>query len=735
MQKKKSKAQATPLPLFDLSGSDQKQELPQHPVVYAEDFTPTWRLLTAEKNVTHVASPEVVPPDLLTGLNDPQRQAVTTTQGPMLLLAGPGSGKTRVITHRIAYLILHQLENPQNILALTFTNRAAREMNERLEHLVGVNAASKMVISTFHSLCARLLRQSQAYLLRFGLTPSFGIADETLQERAVNAAIQHIDLNGLDENQKSVDALLDLISHAKNDMLTPDEIEKQARREGKYDRFIVAQVYREYERLLRKSGLLDFDDLLIFTVRLLRTDHQTRLSYQQRWRYIEVDEWQDTNMPQYQIIRLLGYGTDEQPTGLKNVCVVGDDDQMIYSWRGASMENLSQFESDFQPTTIILNQNYRSTKTIVEAAQSMIRENAERKEKHLWTDLEQGAPVLLVETDTQEEEAQYVVETIQSLYKERTITGWDQVAILYRTNAQSRGLEEACLHAGLPYTIIGNTSFYERKEVKDILAYLRVLVNQDDDLSLLRICNVPPRGIGKTTLSTLQEWAETRGLSLFAAMDRVHECPALEKRAKRALNDFVQLLTTVRRSLDELTLPDLLDQVVRITGLEEMLKHGKEEKQERWENILEFRRVVAQFAGMETRRALDACLEHVALMSGADMAEEEDGEAILGKNEPQETITLLTLHSAKGLEFPVCFLVGMEEGLLPHSRVFLDVLVPGGQGVPEERRLAYVGLSRAMKRLYLVRALQREVFGKMVKSKASRFLDALPDHLIRTMRY
>lgn len=365
----------------------------------------------------------------------------------------------------------------------------------------------------------------------------------------------------------------------------------------------------------------------------------------------------------------------------------------------------------------------------------MIRENIERKEKQLWTNLEQGEPIWLVETASEEEEAQYVVETIQSLYLEQIITEWKQVAVLYRTNAQSRAIEEACLHAGLPYSILGSTSFYQRKEVKDVLAYLRVLVNPDDDLSLLRICNVPPRSIGKATLSTLQEWAAARALSLSSAMNRTHECPSLEKRAKRALSNFSQILRILRQSIDTLTLPDLLDQVVRITGFEEMLKHGKEEQQERWENVLEFRRVVAQFAGMETCRALDACLEHVALMSGADMAQQEDDESVRGKDGPPDTITLLTLHSAKGLEFPVCFLVGMEESLLPHSRVFLDALLNGGQGVPEERRLAYVGLSRAMKRLYLVRAVQHEVFGKMVKSKSSRFLDPLPPHLIQVVTY
>lgn len=298
-KKKKPKAQATPLPLFDLLSGDQRQGPSWHTPIYGEDFTPTWRMLKADQNIVQPSSQKNVSPDLLVGLNDPQRQAVTTTQGPLLILAGPGSGKTRVITHRIAYLLHHQHEDPQSILAMTFTNRAAREMDDRLEHLVGASAANKIVISTFHSLCARLLRRSETYLLRFGLTSSFGIADETMQERAVREVIEQMNLDGLDENQKSAGALRDLISRAKNDMLTPDEIEKQATCEGDYARIIVAQVYRAYNRLLRKSGLLDFEDLLLFAEHLLRTDHQTRSYYQQRWRYIEIDEWQDTNLPQY----------------------------------------------------------------------------------------------------------------------------------------------------------------------------------------------------------------------------------------------------------------------------------------------------------------------------------------------------------------------------------------------------------------------------------------------------
>lgn len=728
MQKKKLKIQATPQPLFEEQAHLELESTSAPPLHDEEDFTPTWRLV--KNGQIHLSEGQAVQTerviDVLAGLNAPQRQVVTTTQSPLLVLAGPGSGKTRALTHRIAHLIFNEHIDPRHILAVTFTNRAAREMDERLEQLVGMHRTRDMVISTFHSLCSRILRHSAAYLLRFGLTSSFSIADDVDSERAIREVTKSMTLDGLDENQKSAASLRGLISHAKNGMLTADQMEKQAEQKGDYSQVIVAQVYRAYDRKLRQGNCLDFDDLLLFSEYLLRTDHQVRAVYQQRWQIIHVDEFQDCNLPQYKLVRLLGYGTDEQHNGLGNVCVVGDDDQMIYTWRGASAENMSRFEADFHPQTIILSQNYRSTKRIVEASQEIIRVNTERKEKQLWSDREAGPLLSLVEVDSEEDEAKYVVDTIQSLRANATISRWNQAAVLYRTNAQSRALEEACLQVGLPYSIVGNTSFYQRKEIKDLLAFLRLLSNPDDDLSLLRVVNIPPRGIGKQTLETLQEWAEARSLSLSAALDRLHECPQLNKQAKLHLSSFARLMTTIRRAIDELTLPDLLDQVVRVSGFEEMLKHSKDDQQDRWANVEEFRRVVAQFAALETQRALQACLEHVALMSGADITLQDEDEHRNGKNEPRDAITLLTLHSAKGTEFPICFLVGLEEGLLPHSRVALE---EGRVGIEEERRLCYVGLSRAMDRLFLMRSTHREIFGKTVASKRSRFLDSLPAHL------
>ena len=725
MQKKKNRSFATPQPLFDLV---QSQPSPQPPSTLDESFDPPWRVLKNAHEPPQERDIASLPLDLLAQLNVPQRLAVTSTQGPLLLFAGPGSGKTRVITYRIAHLLLNEQVDPRHILALTFTNRAAREMDDRVEQLVGTFKAHNLVISTFHSLCSRLLRHApETYLLRFALTNTFSIADDLDSLRAVREVIKNMTLAGLDENQQSPAALQSLISHAKNAMITPDQLERQAEEKNNYGQALVARVYRAYDHFLRRGNCLDFDDLLLFANHLLRTEDQVRTRYQQRWHYIHVDEWQDSNLPQYEIIRLLGYGTDHLPTGSRNVCVVGDDDQMIYSWRGASSENLARFESDFHPQTIVLNQNYRSTRRIVEASQDVIRVNADRQEKQLWSNREQGAPISLIAVDSEEQEARFVAQTIQSLRERSILSRWNDAAVLYRTNAQSRAVEEACLHAGIPYTILGNTSFYQRKEIKDLLAYLRLLSNPDDDLSLLRIVNTPPRGIGTQTLEKLQEWAQARSLSLSGALDRLHECPQLSNAAKGRLTLFAHLMITIRASLDELTLPDLLDQVVRVSGFEAMLKQGKDGQRERWENVEELKRVVAQFASLETRHALELCLEHVALMSGSDMMQQDENDQMTESDEPRDAVTLLTLHSAKGLEFRACFLIGMEENLLPHSRVLME---EGNEGIAEERRLCYVGLTRAMDHLYLVRSSHRELFGRTVASKPSRFLDALSAHAV-----
>jgi DNA helicase II / ATP-dependent DNA helicase PcrA len=742
LKKRQKISQAIPLPLFDqadfddhqanIRGLSQPHQQEQSTTLLDDDMEGFQPVIDPERIPVYQ---EVSQNALLVHLNDPQRRAVTTTQGPVLILAGPGSGKTRVITHRIAYLILQERVKPRNILAMTFTNKAANEMRERLERMVGTHSR-ELVVTTFHSLCARMLRRSKEFLLRFGLTPSFSIADESDQERVLREVIRApgMDLTGLDENQKTPGALRDLISQAKSNMRTPALLEAQAEQENKFSLRIVARIYHEYDRQLRKNGLLDFEDLLTFSVALLRSEPAIRAYYQQRWKYIHVDEFQDTNSPQYQVMRLLALGTDEQPGGYQNVCVVGDDDQMIYTWRGASIENLDRFERDFpQHTTILLEENYRSTKTIVQAASSVVQENLFRRNKHLWTANDQGDPVFLVKTETEDDEAQYVLNTTEQLMRTKAITRWSDVAVLYRTNAQSRAIEEAALQASIPYMVVGSTMFYQRKEIKDFLAYLRVLINEKDDISLERIINVPARGIGKATVSDLKEWASNRGLSLVEALSRLHEWTTLGRTAKQALAHFAQVLHTLRQAVDTCSLTELLDQVAQITGLEQALKEGTEEQQERWENVLELKRVASKFSGTKMPRALQLFLEHVTLMSGADQVEQGDEQKNRPAKEQQDAVTFITLHAAKGLEFDTVFLVGVEEGLLPHARTFLEDADDGS--LEEERRLMYVGMSRAKRCLYCVRATRRFTFGRTVQSSPSRFLDAVPPFLTQTLSW
>lgn len=721
--KKRPKDQPVALPLFDTAAFGEQPPQVEKPLVGGEVLESFQPLPDPSRQPVYKV---LAPRDLLSSLNEPQRKAVVTTEGPVLIFAGPGSGKTRVITHRIAYLILQHQIAPRSILAVTFTNKAAGEMRERLEQMVE-HRADAVVATTFHSLCARMLRRSKEFLLRFGLTPMFSIADEHDQERVIRAAIKDIELDSLDENQKSPGALRDLISKAKGDMQTPETLEKLAEAQGKFSLTVIANIYREYNRLLKKHNLLDFEDLLIMGVHLLHSDPITCTYYQQRWRYIHVDEFQDTNLPQYLLVRLLARGNDDRPEGHRNICVVGDDDQMIYTWRGASMENLERFEQDFpERTVILLEQNYRSSKTIVQGASCVIQKNLNRRAKNLWTKNAQGDPIIQVDTDTEDDEANYALETIFQLYKSGQIARWQDVAVLYRTNSQSRAVEEAALRLSIPYKIVGSTMFYHRKEIKDFLAYLRVLVNPNDDISLERIVNVPARGIGKTTLSVFQEWASSRSLSLAEALHRLPECTTLDKAPRRALASFSQIVTALRQAVDTLPFPDLLDQVGALTGLEQSLKNGTQEQRERWDNILELKRVAARFAGVESNQAISLLLEHVALISGADCATIGDEEK--RAEDQHDTVLFVTLHAAKGLEFPFVFLLGVEEGLIPHSRTLLEEDI---DGLEEERRLLYVGMTRAKQRLYWVRAERRYIYGRTVHTSWSRFLDAIPPSLIQ----
>ena len=656
---------------------------------------------------------------ILAGLNEPQRDAVTTTQGPVLILAGPGSGKTRVITHRIAYLVQHEQVLPWHILAVTFTNKAAKEMRERLEKLVGLNESKEMMIGTFHAICARVLRFESDSLLPFGLTKSFSIFDTDDQASLVKQAIKQLDLDEKLYRPASIHAS---ISRAKNDMLIPDQM---AERATKYSEEVAARVYKVYQRLLRSNNAVDFDDLLMLTEQLWRTEPEILRKYQRRWQYVHVDEFQDCNLPQYKLVRLLSYGTFDRHDGPGNICVVGDDDQMIYTWRGASAENVLRFEEDFpQAKTIILDQNYRSTQTILDAAQGVVKRNRLRKDKNLWT--AQGAGELLTvhQAYNEEAEGEFTAREVLRLMKRGEIDSLSEVAVMYRTNAQSRAVEEQFLRFNIPYKVIGSRKFYERKEIKDMIAYLRLLANPTDDLSLQRIINVPNRKIGAKTLGELQQWASKQHIPLLTAVERIEEHSTLGRAAKVALEHFGALIKDFQAAIDELSLPELLDRIAERSGYGPELRALPEEDIDRWANVLELRRVAEDYSEIETRVALDLFLENVALVGGADTTQTSEDGSLL-REEQVDAVTLITLHAAKGLEYPVVFIIGMDEGSLPHSR---SVSMP--EQLEEERRLAYVGFTRAMKRLYLVRASRRSLFGETQYTEPSRFLSDIPKKLI-----
>ncbi len=656
---------------------------------------------------------------LLAGLNEPQRRAVTTTEGPLLILAGPGSGKTRVITHRIAYLVQYEHVSPWRILAVTFTNKAAKEMRERLEKLVGINESKEMTVGTFHAICARVLRIEADYLAPLGLNKSFVILDTDDQTTLVKQAIKQLNI---DEKQYKPVVMQAFISRAKNELLVPEQMAEQA---SKYVEEVAARVYKVYQKLLRANNSVDFDDLLMLTEQLWRHEPEVLRRYQLRWQYIHVDEFQDCNLPQYKLIKLLGYGTEERHAGLGNVCVVGDDDQMIYTWRGASAENVQRFEEDFPKTKIILlEQNYRSTQTILDAAQNVVRRNRLRKNKKLWTALGTGEKVFLYEAYNEEEEGLFTAREINRLLARGEIERRGEVAVMYRTNAQSRALEEQFLRANIPYKVIGSRKFYERKEVKDMLAYLRLLLNAGDELSLRRIINVPNRKIGPKTLGEIQQWANEKGVSLYQAIQQAEQHPTLGKAAKKALGEFARLMNDLTGAIDELSLPELLNRIAERSGYGPELREGPEDELDRWANVLELRRVAEDYSEIETRIALELFLENVALVGGADTAQTSENGTLV-QEENGDAVTLITLHAAKGLEYPVVFIVGMDEGSLPHARS-----IDKPEQLEEERRLAYVGFTRAMRRLYLVRAYRRSLFGESMPTEPSRFLADIPGELV-----
>ncbi|HEU5439637.1 MAG TPA: UvrD-helicase domain-containing protein [Ktedonobacterales bacterium] len=658
-------------------------------------------------------------PALLRGLNPRQREAVITTEGPLLVLAGPGSGKTRVITHRIGYILEERGVSPWNVLAVTFTNKAAREMKERLEKLVGA-AARDLAVGTFHAICSRILRR-EGERAGLGLGSNFAIYDDDDQLGLTKQVLREMNL---DEKQFKPSTIHAIISRAKNDLLSPREF---AERVNKYFEEVAARVYTRYEELLRANNAADFDDLILLTYQLWRKHPDVLQQYQSRYRYIHVDEFQDTNKAQYELVRLLGAGTPESP-GHQNVCAVADDDQSIYSWRGANPRVLLNFEQDFPATQIVvLDQNYRSTQVILDAAHGVVRQNRLRKDKQLWTQQEGGEKITLHEAYNEEEEATYVVNQIRQLVA-RGEAKLRDCAVMYRTNAQSRALEEQLIRAGTPYVVVGSKKFYERKEIKDVLAYLRLIANPRDSVSLGRIINVPNRKIGPKTTAEFLGWAQKEGFAPLDALARIEEHPTLATGGKRALASFGTLMTDLRHAALELPLPQLVDRLLERSGYAADLRDGTEEGDERWNNVLELRRVAEDFSEIDPETALSLFLENVALVGGADTTQSGENGTLV--TEDVDAVTLITLHAAKGLEFPAVFIVGLEEGVLPHARS-----LESQQELEEERRLAYVGITRAMRLLYLTRAIRRSFYGgNSLFQEASRFLTEIPEVLVEATR-
>ena len=642
--------------------------------------------------------------DILAELNPAQREAVEVISGPVLILAGPGSGKTRVITHRIAYLIRVCGVSPRRIMAVTFTNKAAREMEERLRHLVS-GSLDHLTLGTFHAICARILRRDGRMI---NIDPHFVIYDEEDQISLIKRALQEV---GLDPKQYAPRAIQSAITAAKSRLLTPADYQQ---RSHSYFEEVVQRVYQRYQQLLRESNALDFDDLLLETVRMFRSNPGLLARYQSRYLHLLVDEFQDTNLVQYELMKQLA-------GKYRNICVVGDPDQSIYSWRSADLRNILNFEEDYpEAKVVLLEQNYRSTKMILEAASHVIAANQQRKPKGLWTDNEVGLPATVVETYNEQEEAQFVVSEIDTLVRQGEVKPGD-CAVMYRTNAQSRALEEAFVRYGMPYRLVAGTRFYERREVKDVIAYFRVIQNPYDSVSLMRIINVPPRGIGSRSLQELTRWARSQGVPEYRALqllaeakgDEAREDKFFSPRLARSLSAFTQMMEGFIAQSKKINLVDLFDLVVTNSGYRNYVL-GLVDGEERWENILELRTVVQEYADLPLREGLAAFLEGVTLVSDVD-----------GLDSSVDAVTLITLHQAKGLEFPVVFIVGMEEGILPHFKSFDDP-----EQMEEERRLCYVGITRAKRRVYLVRAFRRSLMGGSTVNRPSRFLLDIPPHLI-----
>lgn len=636
-----------------------------------------------------VTGPEA---ELVKGLNDEQKRAVVTTEGPLLIQAGAGSGKTKTLTHRIAYLISTRKASAYNILAVTFTNKAAREMRERVAVLLGEdpdNRSFMPYMGTFHSICVRILRQDGE---KVGIPKSFVIWDESDRTAAIKRACKEL---AVDEKSYPAKVIASMISNAKNDLVTPEEF---ANRESSPIERTVAQVYPLYERALREAAALDFDDLIGRTVDMLATQEEIRQKWQKRFRYIMIDEYQDTNAAQYKLVRMMTNKSN-------NIAVVGDDWQSIYSWRGADFRNILNFEKDYPNATVIkLEQNYRSTKAILDAAHTIITKNKQRSDKKLWTAAGSGMAVQMLQVANERAEGEAIVRRIRNGV-DSGFRKYSHYAVLYRTNAQSRSVEETFIHYGIPYRIVGGQRFYDRKEIKDLMAYLRLIYQPEDRASFQRVVNTPARGVGPKSVENFFTWKQANRLTLFDAVTQIENCELLTDRAIKGISELGDLLSTLRDLMDDTPPGGIIDSVIRRLDYYNVVNDGTPAGESKVENVKELLNVAQNYQD----EGLDIFLEEVSLVSDVDQADFEGN-----------AVTLMTLHAAKGLEFPVVFMVGMEETVFPHSRALYDEFQ-----MEEERRLCYVGMTRAREELYMLYTVSRMMFGGAQQNPPSRFLSEI----------
>ncbi|WP_265365479.1 DNA helicase PcrA [Staphylococcus epidermidis] len=636
---------------------------------------------------------------LVKNMNSEQSEAVRTTEGPLLIMAGAGSGKTRVLTHRIAYLLDEKDVSPYNILAITFTNKAAKEMKARVEHLVG-EEAQVIWMSTFHSMCVRILRRDAD---RIGIERNFTIIDPTDQKSVIKDVLKS---ENIDSKRFEPRMFIGAISNLKNELKTPEDAQKEA---NDFHSQMVATVYKGYQRQLSRNEALDFDDLIMTTINLFERVPETLEYYQNKFQYIHVDEYQDTNKAQYTLVKLLA-------NKFKNLCVVGDSDQSIYGWRGADIQNILSFEEDYpEAKTIFLEQNYRSTKNILNAANEVIKHNSERKPKGLWTANSGGDKIQYYEAMTERDEAEYVVKEIMK--HQRSGKKYSEMAILYRTNAQSRVLEETFMKSNIPYTMVGGQKFYDRKEIKDLLSYLRVIANSNDDISLQRIINVPKRGIGHSSVEKIQTYALQNNISMFDALAEV-DFIGLSKKVTQECISFYEMIQNLIKEQEFLEISEIVDEVLQKSGYRDMLDREQSiESRSRLENLDEFMSVPKDYEENTPleEQSLINFLTDLSLVADIDEADTQNG------------VTLMTMHSAKGLEFPIVFIMGMEESLFPHIRAIKS---EDDHEMEEERRICYVAITRAEELLYITNATTRMLFGRSQSNMPSRFLKEIPEDLL-----